>query len=72
MSDPFLEVRQREGSSCSEKVLLQNVDQIDSSVTILNGYFIVTLSYFLLTITCMLKISEYLIWPEGDSCISVW
>jgi len=72
MSDPFPEVRQREGSSCSEIFLLWDLGKMVSSVTILIIYLIVTLSYFLLTISCMLKVSEYLIWPENDCGISMW
>lgn len=35
------------------------------SFIVLNGYFIVTLSYFLTRISRMLKLSDHLIWIEG-------
>lgn len=43
-----------------------------SSVTILNVSHVVTFSYSILMISCMLKRNMYVTWPEGDCCILMW
>lgn len=59
MPGPKPKGRQREGS------YLQNLYKMVRSATVLNGHLFVTLVYFLMTVSCMLKISDHLIWLEG-------